>query len=590
MRPSDWIQLVLILGAVVLVTKPLGIYLLHVLDPEVEGGTIFDRFLGPVERLFYKIFGIDRRKDQTWKQYSVAMLIFSCITMLTTYGLLRLQDKLPGQALFNPQSLPAVSDHLAFNTAASFLTNTNWQSYGGESTMTYFSQMVSLVMHHFFSSAVGIAIAAALIRGIAISRGSTIGNFWRDLVRLNLYLLFPLSIVYAVFLVSQGTPENFRPYSVVHTVDQSAAVSTTQPSVQTIAQGPVASMISIKMFGTNGGGYYNANSAHPYENPNGLVNFVQMISFMAVASALTYYLGRMVKNQGHGWAVWATMFIVLVVGILVCWGAEAHGNPRLTELGVAQGTGNMEGKEVRFGVMNSATFAAMTTSTTCGAVNSMHDSFTPLGGLIPLINMQLGEVIFGGVGSGMYGMLVFVFVAIFIAGLMIGRTPEYLGKKIDSYDVKLASLMVLVTVFCVLIPTAWASISDWGTAGLNNNGPHGLAEMLYAFSSGTGNNGSAFAGLTCAPTNGDRHWDSVLGIVILCGRFFMIVPVMALAGSLVKKKAVVQGVGSFPVNGATFVVLLIGTIIIVGALTFLPVLALSPIVEHFLMTSSTVTF
>ena len=586
MRPSDWLQLVLLLVCIVAVTKPLGVYFVHVLDPEREGGPFLERIFGPFERLLYKVLGINYRKDQNWKQYAVAMLIFSCVTMLATYGLLRAQAILP----LNPQGLPAVPDHLAFNTAASFLTNTNWQSYAGESTMSYFSQMVALVMHHFFSSAVGIAIAAALVRGIAFSRGLTIGNFWRDLIRLNLYLLIPVSIVYALFLVSQGTPENFKPYTTVNTLDQSAAVSTTQPSVQTIAQGPVASMISIKMFGTNGGGYFNANSSHPYENSNALVDFIQIISFMCGASALTYYFGRMVKNQAHGWAIWTTMFIILVIGILVCWSAEAHGNPRVAELGVSSPTGNMEGKEVRFGVMNSAAFAAMTTSTTCGAVNSMHDSFTPLGGLIPLINMELGEVIFGGVGSGLYGMLVFVFVAIFIAGLMVGRTPEYLGKKIDSHDVKLASLMILVTAFGVLVPTAWASISDWGTAGLNNNGPHGLGEMLYAFSSGTGNNGSAFAGLTCAPANGDRHWDTILGFVILFGRFFMIIPVMALAGSLVKKKAVPAGLGSFPVTGPTFVGLLAATVIIVGALTFVPVLSLSPIIEHFLMTGSKTLF
>jgi K+-transporting ATPase ATPase A chain len=592
MRAIDWLQLLLMFGAILLVTKPLGIYFLHILDPSVEGGTILEKVFGPIERSIYGVIGIDYRKDQNWKQYSVAMLVFSCVTMLVTYGLLRLQGYLP----LNPQGLPGVPDHLAFNTAASFLTNTNWQSYAGESTMSYFSQTVALVMHHFFSAAAGIAVAAALVRGIAVSRGSTVGNFWRDLVRLNLYLLIPVSIVYALFLVSQGTPDNFRPYSTVNAVDQSSAVSTTQPAVQTIAQGPVASMISIKMFGTNGGGFFNANSSHPFENSNALVDFVQIISFMAGASALTYYLGRMVKNQAHGWAVWAAMFIVLVAGILVCWGAEAHGNPRMAELGISSPTGNMEGKEVRFGVMNSAAFAAMTTSTTCGAVNSMHDSFTPLGGLIPLINMELGEVIFGGVGSGLYGMLVFVFVAIFIAGLMIGRTPEYLGKKIESYDVKLASLMVLVTAFGVLVPTAWASISAWGTAGLNNGGPHGLGEMLYAFSSGTGNNGSAFAGLTCAPSPAagqlvaDRHWDTILGIVILFGRFFMIIPVLALAGSLVKKKATIANVGSFPVTGPTFVFLLIGTVIIVGALTFFPVLSLSPVVEHFLMTGSKITY
>ena len=586
MRAIDWFQLFLMLLGIILVTKPLGVYFVHVLDPEHEGGTFLERLLGPLERLIYKVLGIEFRKDQNWKQYSVAMLVFSCITMLITYGLLRGQAHLP----LNPQGLPAVPDHLAFNTAASFLTNTNWQSYTGEATMSYFSQMVALVMHHFFSSAVGIAVAAALVRGIAASNRSTVGNFWRDLVRLNLYLLIPLSVVYALFLVSQGTPQNFRPYSAVNALDQSTAASTTQPVRQTIAQGPVASMISIKMFGTNGGGYFNANSAHPFENSNALVDFIQIISFMAGASSLTYYFGRMVKNQKHGWAVWMAMFIVLVIGILVCWGAEAHGNPRIAELGISSPTGNMEGKEVRFGVLHSATFAAMTTSTTCGAVNSMHDSYTPLGGLIPLVNMELGEVIFGGVGSGLYGMLVFVFVAVFIAGLMIGRTPEYMGKKIESHDVKLASVMVLVTAFGVLAPTAWASIADWGVAATNNNGPHGLGEMLYAFSSGTGNNGSAFAGLTCAPASGDRHWDTILGLVILFGRFFMIIPVMALAGSLVKKKIAPIGIGSFPVTGGTFVLLLIGTVIIVGALTFFPVLALAPIVEHFLMNGSKVLF
>lgn len=582
MTVSGWIQLLLILAGVVIVTKPLGIYLLRVLDPEREGGTFLDRFTGPVERLIYRCLGKQARGGQTWKQYTVAMLLFSCLTMLITYGLLRLQDKLP----LNPQGLPAVSEHLAFNTAASFTTNTNWQSYGGESTMSYFSQMVSLVMHHFFSSAVGIALAAALVRGIAAKMGHTVGNFWRDLVRLNLYLLLPLSLIYAVFLVSQGTPQNFRPYTTATEVDQSLAVSATQPAQQTIGQGPVASMVSIKMFGTNGGGYYNANSAHPFENSNPLVNFVQIVSFMAIASALTYYLGRMVKNQAHGWAVWAAMFIIMVAGILTCWGAEAYGNPRMAALGVDQAYGNMEGKELRFGIANSAFFAAMTTSTTCGAVNAMHDSFTPLGGLIPLINMQLGEVIFGGVGSGLYGMLVFVMVAIFIAGLMVGRTPEYLGKKIEGRDVKLASLAVLVTAFGVLVPTAWASVSDWGQAALNNNGPHGLAELLYYFSSGTGNNGSAFAGLT---TN-VPILNTLGGIVILFGRFFIIIPVMALAGTLAQKKVVATGAGSFPVSGTTFVVLLIATVLIVGALTFFPVLSLSPIVEHFLMQHAAVTF
>jgi K+-transporting ATPase ATPase A chain len=582
MTSSGWIQLTLILGAVALLTKPVGIYLVRVLDPEREGGTFLDPVFGPFERLVYRVLRVRPDRGQTWMQYTLSMLMFSAVTTGLTYALLRLQDKLP----LNPQGLAAVSPHLAFNTAVSFVTNTNWQSYGGEATMSYFSQMVALVMHHFFSAAAGIAVAAALVRGIAGKQERTIGNFWRDMTRLTLYLLLPAALIYALFLVWTGTPQNFRPYATVQTLDQSVAASPSEPAAQTIAEGPVASMVSIKMLGTNGGGYMNANSAHPFENANGLGNFAQMVLFPLLASALTYYLGRMVRNQRHGWAVWTAMFAVMLATILVCWWAESAGNPRLHELGVAAAPGNMEGKEVRFGVFNSAAFAAMTTSTTCGAVNSMHDSFTPLGGLIPLVNMQLGEVIFGGVGSGLYGMLVFVFVAIFIAGLMVGRTPEYLGKKIEGRDVKLASLVVLVTAFGVLTPTAWASVSEWGQAGLNNNGPHGLGEILYYFSSATGNNGSAFAGLT---TN--TPWYNTLGgLVILFGRFFIIVPVLALAGSLVQKKAQVLGTGGFPVTGPTFIILLVSTVLIIGALTFFPVLALSPIVEHFLMQTTATTF
>jgi len=582
MTASGWIQLVLILGAFTLLTKPLGVYLVHVLDPELEGGTFLDSVLGPFERLVYRILRVRPDRGQTWIQYTISVLTFSALTTVITYALLRLQDRLP----LNPQNLPAVTPHLAFNTAVSFVTNTNWQSYGGESTMSYFSQMVALVMHHFFSAAAGIAVAAALVRGIAVSQGRTIGNFWRDMTRLCLYLLLPMALTYAVFLVWTGDPQNFRPYSVVSTVDQSLAASATEPAQQTIAQGPVASMVSIKMIGTNGGGYMNANSSHPFENSNGLGDYLQLVIFGLIASALTYYLGRMVRNQKHGWAVWTVMFVVMLGGILVCWYAESAGNPLVHALGVASTPGNMEGKEVRFGVFNSAIWAAMTTATTCGAVNSMHDSFTPLGGLVPLLNMQLGEVIYGGVGSGLYGMLVFVFVAIFIAGLMIGRTPEYLGKKIEARDVKLASLFVLVTCFAVLVPTAWASVSDWGMAGLNNSGPHGLGEILYYFSSASGNNGSAFAGLT---TN-TPWYNTVGGVTILIGRFFMIIPVLALAGTLVQKKAVAQSAGSFPVSGGTFIVLVVSTILIVGALTFFPVLALSPIVEHFLMHGGSTTF
>ena len=591
MNAAGWIQLFLLLAGLVAITKPMGIFLLRILDPEHEGRTFLDPVLGPLERLIYKVLGIKPDRGQSWWQYAVSLLIFSAFTMLVTYFMLRFQDKLPGQALFNPAGLPAVPEHLAFNTAASFVTNTNWQSYGGEATMTYFSQMVALVMQHFFSFAVGVAVAAVLVRAIATAGGRTIGNFWRDIVRLILYLELPICIVFALFLVAQGIPQNFRPYTHANAVDQSTAASATQPVTQGIAQGPVASMIAIKMQGTNGGGYMNSNAAHPFENPTPLSNYFQIMLFLSVPAGLTYYLGRMVKNQKHGWAVWITMFVIFVGSTLVCWHFEAAGNPRVADLGVASGgAGNsMEGKEVRFGVFNSTFFANATTDTGCGAVISMHDSFTPMGGFIPLLNIQLGEVIFGGTGAGLYGMLIFVFVAIFLAGLMIGRTPEYLGKKIDGADVKLASLALLVTAFGVLIPTAAAGINalgnDWGTAGLNNAGPHGLSEILYCFSEGTGNNGSAFAGLTMNPVT-----NTVLAFVILVGRYFPMICVLALAGRIVKKKVHPVGPGSFPVSGGTFVFLLGATILIVGALTFFPVLAMGPILEHFQMIKSHVLY
>ncbi len=587
MNASGWIQLTIFVAILVAITKPLGIYLVQVLDPERAGkGTFLDPVLGPIERLIYKLLRVNPSREQNWKQYSVAMLIFSLVTAAMTYGVLRLQDRLP----LNPQKLSAVADHLAFNTAMSFTTNTNWQSYAGESTMSYLSQMVALASHNFFSAAVGIAIAAAVIRGISRHQSKTIGNFWRDLVRLHLYLLLPICFVYAIFLVSQGMIQNFKGYTAATVLDQSSAVSTTQPSVQTIGQGPVASQVAIKMLGTNGGGFFNANAAHPYENPNPLSNFVQILSIFAIPSALTYYLGRMVRQQAHGWAVWAAMFVMFLAGVFVCWHAETTGNTRLADLGVDPATSAMEGKEVRFGEFNSALFAVITTNASCGAVNSMHDSFTPLGGLVPLFNIQTGEVIFGGVGAGMYGMLIFVVLAIFIAGLMVGRTPEYLGKKIEGYDVKCAVLAILAPGLCILAFTAWAVVTNWGQAGLNNNGPHGFSEILYAYTSGAGNNGSAFAGLTAAPTNGDRHYDVTLGFDMLLGRFFMIVPLLAMGGHLASKKLIPQSAGSFPAYGVTFTVLLIGTVIIVGALTFLPALALGPIVEHFVMWGSKMTY
>jgi len=584
---SGWIQLILFAGVLVALTKPMGVYLLRVLDPKRAGGETFLRpALGWLERLCYRVLRVDPDREQTWKAYAVAMLLFSAVGMLMTYGILRLQDLLP----LNPQKLGKVGEALAFNTAASFATNTNWQSYGGESTLSYFSQMVGLASHNFMSAGVGIAIAAALIRGIARDRSRTIGNFWVDLVRIHVYLLLPICLVHAVFLVSQGMIQNFNPYTAVQVLDQSAAASATQPAQQTIVQGPMASQIAIKMLGTNGGGYVNANAAHPFENPTPLSNFVQMLSIFLIPSGLTYYLGRMVRSLAHGRAVWAAMFVMFLAGVLVCWNFEAAGNPRLVELGVDPATSAFEGKEVRFGLLNSALFATVTTNASCGAVNSMHDSFTPLGGLVPLFNIQTGEVIFGGVGAGMYGMLIFVILAIFIAGLMVGRTPEYLGKKIEAYDVKCAVLAILAPGLCILAFTAFAAISDWGLAGLNNSGPHGLSEILYAYTSGAGNNGSAFAGLTCTPAGGDRSYNVTLGLDMLLGRFFMIVPLLALGGHLAAKKLVPQSGGSFPVGGATFTVLLMGTVLIVGALTFLPALALGPIVEHFVMQGSSETF
>jgi len=564
MHATDWLQFGLFLGLLTLITKPMGLYLMQVLD--TNGRTWLDPVLRPVEKLTYKLLGIDPQREQGWKQYTFAMLAFSFVGVVFAYAILRLQGVLP----LNPQGLPGLSHHLAFNTAVSFTTNTNWQSYGGEATMSYFSQMVGLTFHNFVSAAVGIAIAAALVRGIARSSVKTLGNFWADLVRVTYYLLLPICVVFALFLVSQGMIQNFDAYTKAKTLEGAE---------QIIAQGPMASQVAIKMLGTNGGGFMNANAAHPFENPTLLSNFIQMLSIFAIGSGLTYYLGRMVKNQAHGWAVWAAMMVLFVGGVLVCAHCEAAGNPIHQQLGIAAADGNMEGKEVRFGVFNSSLFATITTAASCGAVNSMHDSFTPIGGLVPLFMIELGEVVIGGVGAGLYGMLVFVILAVFIAGLMVGRTPEYLGKKIQAKEVKLAMLTLLILTLSILGFTAWACVSDWGVAGLNNAGPHGFSEMLYAYSSATGNNGSAFAGLTA-----NTPWyNTTLGLAMLIGRFLMIVPIMALAGSLADKQTVPPSAGTFPVNGATFTFLLIGTVLLIGALNFLPALALGPIVEHFLM-------
>ena len=592
MQASGWIQFTLYLVALALITKPMGLYLVRVLD--ANGRTWLDPVLRPLERVTYRLMGVDPNKEHDWKQYTLAMLLFSLVGCLFTYAILRLQHLLP----LNPQGLGPLSEHLAFNTAVSFTTNTNWQSYSGESTMSYFSQMVGLTFHNFVSAATGIAIAAALVRAIARHTAKTIGNFWIDLVRVTYYLLIPICLVFAVFLVSQGMIQNFKPYtkatlvepmkvSVEKKNDQGETIKDAEGKAviedqtveeQNIVQGPMASQVAIKMLGTNGGGYANANAAHPFENPTPLSNFIQMLSIFSIGSGLTYYLGRMVKNQKHGWTVWAAMALLFVGGVKLAWYAEAAGNPIHQQLGISVADGNMEGKEVRFGIFNSALFATVTTDASCGAVNSMHDSFTALGGFVPLFNIQLGEIIFGGVGAGLYGMLVFVVLAVFIAGLMVGRTPEYLGKKIEAYDVKMAMLSLLILSCSILGFSAWAAVSKWGLAGLNNNGPHGLSEILYAYSSGTGNNGSAFAGLTA----NTAWYNTTLGLAMLFGRFLMIVPIMALAGSLVAKRVSPPSAGTFPVSGGTFLILLIGTILLVGALNFLPALALGPIVEHFL--------
>src|SRR6478672_5806486 len=592
MDASGCLQFALYFAALVLITKPIGLYLVQVLD--ANGRTWLDPVLRPLERLTYRLMGVDSSKEHNWKQYTLAMLLFSLVSCLFTYAILRLQNLLP----LNPQGLGAVSADLAFNTAVSFTTNTNWQSYVGETTMSYFSQMVGLAFHNFVSAATGIAIAAALVRAIARHSAQTIGNFWVDLVRVTYYLLLPICLVFAVFLVSQGMIQNFNGYTkatlvepmkiqvekkndkgeTIKGADDKPVMEEQTVTDQNIVQGPMASQVAIKMLGTNGGGYANANAAHPFENPTPLSNFFQMLSIFSIGSGLTYYLGRMVKNQKHGWTVWAAMSILFVGGVLLCWWAESAGNPIHHQLGVAAADGNMEGKEVRFGVFSSALFATVTTDASCGAVNSMHDSFTALGGFVPLFNIQLGEIIIGGVGAGLYGMLVFVVLAVFIAGLMVGRTPEYLGKKIQSYEVKMAMLALLILAIDILAFSAWAIVSKWGTGAMNNSGPHGFSEILYAYTSGTANNGSAFAGISA-----NTPWlNTTIGFAMLIGRFLMIVPILALAGSLVRKKVTPASAGTFPVHGGTFFVLLTGTVLLVGALNFVPALTLGPVVEHFL--------
>lgn len=567
MAVIDWLQLAVFILVLAALTKPFGCYLAGVLD--ASGKTLLDPLVKPVERLLWRLLGLDPKREQDWKEYARSVLLFSAMGTLFTYAMLRLQGWLP----LNPQGFAGVPADLAFNTAVSFATNTNWQNYGGESTMSYWSQMVALTFQNFVSAAAGIAVAAALVRGIVRDQAKTIGNFWMDLTRICLYLLLPLSLLFAWFLVSQGMIQNFAPYVTAKTVEGGA---------QTLAQGPMASQVAIKLLGTNGGGFANANAAHPYENPTPLTNLLQMLAIFAIPSGLTYTLGRAARHPKHGWSIWSAMFLLFLAGVLISWWAESTGNPRLLALGLDPASGNLEGKEVRFGIFSSILFATVTTDASCGAVNAMHDSFTPLGGLVPLFNMLLGEVVFGGVGAGLYGMLIFVLLAIFLAGLMVGRTPEYLGKKIEAREIKLAALAILLPALVLLGFTASAVTSDWGPAATGNGGPHGFTEIFYAYTSAVNNNGSAFAGLTA-----NTPWYNLtLALAMLAGRFFVIVPVLALAGSLAGKKKVAPSAGTFPVSGITFTLLVIGTVLLVGALTYLPALALGPILEEFLLNCS----
>jgi len=565
MTTNGWLQIAFFSIALLLVTKPLGIYVFKVYDGSM-------RWLRPIERVLYRVGGVDPDEDQHWTRYAASMLIFSAASMLLTYAVLRLQHLLP----LNPQHMGAVPDRQAFETAASFTTNTNWQSYSGETTMSYFSQMTQLTFHNFASAATGVALAIALARGITRHSAGRLGNFWVDLVRGTLYLFLPIATLIALLFVQQGVIQNFAHY---------VTVTTVEGVKQVLAMGPVASQEAIKQLGTNGGGFFNANSAHPFENPTPWTNFWQMFAIFMIPAALTYAYGRMAKNQKHGWALWAAMFVLFIAGTGSAYWAEARGNPIHAARGIDvvatqdNPGGNMEGKEVRFGIASSALFAAVTTDASCGAVNAMHDSFTPLGGLVPLVNMQLGEVVFGGVGSGLYGMLVMVVLAVFIAGLMVGRTPEYLGKKIQAREVQMAMLFVLIFAGTILVMSGITAVSPAGLKGLNNAGPHGLSEIIYAFTSTAANNGSAFAGLT----GGTYYYNTLLGLNMLIGRFGMMVPMLALAGFMAEKKTVPESAGTFPVTTPLFVALLVSVILIVGALTFFPALSLGPIVEHFLM-------
>ena len=560
-----WIQILLFCAIIIALTKPLGGYMTRVFSGE---RTFLSFLLHPIEIGLYRIAGVDEKREQHWLTYTVSMLLFHVGGFAILYALLRLQASLP----FNPMEQSAVAPDLSFNTAISFITNTNWQNYGGESTLSYLTQMLGLTHQNFLSAATGIALAVALIRGFARSSVRTIGNFWVDVTRTTLYVLLPICIVYALFLVWQGIPQTLAAY-----VD----ATTLEGAKQTIAVGPVASQVAIKMLGTNGGGFFNANAAHPFENPTALSNFAQMLSIFVIGAALTNVFGRMVGNQRQGWAILGVMGVLFIAGVTVTYWAEANGTSIMHTLGLTGG--NMEGKEVRFGIVASSLFAVITTAASCGAVNAMHDSFTALGGMIPLINMQLGEIIIGGVGAGLYGMLLFVVLAIFVAGLMVGRTPEYVGKKIEAREVKMAMLAILVLPLMYLGWTAVAVVLPSAVASMANAGPHGFTEVLYAFTSATGNNGSAFGGLT----GNTLFYNTTLATSMFVGRFFMIVPAMALAGSLAAKKSVPPSVGTLPTTGGLFVGLVVGVILIVGGLTFFPALALGPIVEHLAMNANT---
>ncbi len=559
-------QLVLFLVLLIVLTKPVGKYLYKVLNYQEK--TFLDPLLKPLEKFTYKICNIQTNQSHNWKEYLFAVFAFSFASFIFTYVLLALQQYLP----LNPANVKGLSPDLNFNTSVSFLTNTDWQSYKGESTMSYFSQMIPLTLQNFVSAAVGIGVAAALSRGIAQHASRSLGNFWVDLVRVTYYLLLPLAFCAAIFFISQGVPQNFSKYTQAQTIETKKQ--------QTIVQGPIASQEAIKLVGTNGGGYTSANSAHPYENPTPLSNFLQILLILLIPAAQTYYFGKEIGNQRHGWCIFIAMMIVFVAGFFVCQIYEAKGTPTLSSLNLVGG--NLEGKEMRNGILGSSLYATVTTTASCGAVNSMHDSFTPIGGMITMLNIQLGEVVWGGVGAGLYNMLLFVILTVFTAGLIIGRTPEYLGNRIDAFDVKVALFALLPYMLGILGFTAWACISTWGTGARSNLGPHGFSEILYAYSSAAGNNGSAFAGLA---TN-TPIWNITLALCMLVGRFLVITPILALAGSFVMKKHLPLGPGSFPVFGSTFIVLLISVIILIGALSFLPALVMGPFIEQFFMNVS----